>query len=170
MTITEQQRLVRRVLDHNDQQAATTLYYFLLPRVVSALWCFDHNNLEEYTQQALIRIFAKLETWRGDASLSTWACRIAKNVALGEVRRTKYEILPIEDYEPRYVEPRFASLDRLKLRTKIAELIPAQRSVTELRLLGYSHNEVSERLQISIPAVKSRILQATRNLRKAMLA
>jgi RNA polymerase sigma-70 factor (ECF subfamily) len=169
MTFFEQQHLVRRVLDCNDQDAATTLYYYLLPRVVSALWRFDHSNLEDYVQLAMVQIFSKLATWRGDSSLSTWAYRVARNVVLQEVRKTKPIEVSTNDFEPSYYEPRFETMDRFKLRTKISVLTPKQRRLMELRLEGYTHAEISGKLHITIGSVKANLFKTTRVLRKAML-
>lgn len=167
MTLFEQQHLVRRVLDCNDQDAATTLYYYLLPRVVSALWRFNHSNLEDYVQLALIQIFAKLSQWRGDSSLTTWAHSVARNVALGEVRKCKREV-PLDSVVLSY-QFSTQSLDRFKLRTKISVLTPKQRRLMELRLEGYTHAEISDRLHTTIGSVKSSLFKTTRVLRKAML-
>lgn len=169
MTLPEQQHLVRRFLDNNDQAVATSLYYFLLPKVRTALWRFDHSNLEEYTQLAMIKIFASLATWRGDSSISTWVYRVARNVALEEVRRPKYEMLSIEDHVPSYKEPKFDTIDRFKLRTKISALPPRQRRIMQLRLEGFKYHEIASELGISVGSVKSERFRATENLRTAML-
>lgn len=169
MILSEQQHLVRRVLEYDDQQAATTLYYYLLPRVVSALWRFDPNNLEEYTQLAMIRIFAKLSTWRGDASLSTWCYRVARNVALMEIRKPKPIEVSTSDFEPGYSEPRFDTIDRFKLRIKIAELPSSERSTTLLRLQGFKYCEIAVELGITIGAAKNYAHRAKRHLQRIML-
>src|SRR5437879_750368 len=44
---------------------------------------------EDVVQEAYVRAFTHLESFRGDSSLSTWLSRIAMNEALGRLRRRR---------------------------------------------------------------------------------
>src|SRR5262245_23143952 len=44
---------------------------------------------EDVVQEAYVRAFTHLESFRGDSSLSTWLSRIAMNEALGRLRRQR---------------------------------------------------------------------------------
>lgn len=44
---------------------------------------------EDIVQEAYMRAFASLDSFRGDASLSTWLSRIVINEALGRLRKRK---------------------------------------------------------------------------------
>lgn len=48
------------------------------------------DDAEDAAQEILIRIITRLASWRGEASLTTWAYRIAVNYLLN-LRRTAYE-------------------------------------------------------------------------------
>jgi RNA polymerase sigma-70 factor, ECF subfamily len=47
----------------------------------------DGGEAEDILQEAYVRAFAALGTFRGDSSLSTWLTRIVVNEALGRLRR-----------------------------------------------------------------------------------
>ena len=46
-------------------------------------------DAEDVVQEAYVRAFTHLESFRGDSSLSTWLSRIAMNEALGRLRRRR---------------------------------------------------------------------------------
>lgn len=47
----------------------------------------DDGEAEDIVQEAYVKAFTKLDSFRGDASFATWLTRIALNVALGRVRK-----------------------------------------------------------------------------------
>lgn len=49
----------------------------------------DDAEAEDAVQEAYVRAFRALGDFRGDASLSTWLTRIARNEALGRLRRRR---------------------------------------------------------------------------------
>jgi RNA polymerase sigma-70 factor (ECF subfamily) len=52
----------------------------------------DPSDAEEVTQEAFLRAYTKLSTFRQDASFSTWVNRIAMNTALNLVERRKRDL------------------------------------------------------------------------------
>lgn len=46
--------------------------------------------VEDFTQEALIKILDKLDTFRGESQFTTWAQKIAVRVALTELRRKRW--------------------------------------------------------------------------------
>jgi RNA polymerase sigma-70 factor (ECF subfamily) len=55
----------------------------------------NEAEAEDVVQEAYVRGYQKLATFRGEASLATWLCRIALNEAYGRLRRQR-ETLDIE--------------------------------------------------------------------------
>jgi RNA polymerase sigma-70 factor (ECF subfamily) len=49
----------------------------------------DDGEAEDIVQEAYVRAFTKLHSFRGDSSFSTWLTRIALNEALGRARRRR---------------------------------------------------------------------------------
>src|SRR5688500_2922370 len=59
----------------------------------------DEDLAEEITQTTLIAAVGKLKTWRGEASLFTWLCTIARRQLIDHWRRTarQPELRPLDD-------------------------------------------------------------------------
>ena len=82
--------LVRRALARDEaavraiMQANNRRLYRLARGVLR-----NDGEAEDVVQEAYVRAFTHLESFRGDSSLSTWLSRIAMNEALGRLRRQR---------------------------------------------------------------------------------
>ena len=73
------------------------LTYTLSNRVNAA----DLNALvEDFVQDALLRILDKLDTFRGESRFTTWAQKIAIRVAFTELRRQRWKDISLQDLLP----------------------------------------------------------------------
>jgi len=85
-------------------QALTDLREFLVEGLGYAL--SDHHrenmavHIEDFVQEALIKVLDNLDTFRGESKLTTWAQKIAVRVAYTELRRKRWEDVSIEDFIP----------------------------------------------------------------------
>lgn len=52
---------------------------------------------EDYTQDALLRILQRLDSFRGESRFTTWATRVALRVAISDLRRARYRDFSLED-------------------------------------------------------------------------
>jgi RNA polymerase sigma-70 factor (ECF subfamily) len=52
----------------------------------------DETDAEEATQEAFLRAYNKLSTFRQDASFSTWITRIAMNTSINLVERRSRDL------------------------------------------------------------------------------
>ena len=50
----------------------------------------NHSDAEEVTQDVLFRIFRKIDTFRGEAALSSWIYRITFNTAMSRLRSARF--------------------------------------------------------------------------------
>jgi RNA polymerase sigma-70 factor, ECF subfamily len=90
----------------NDAAVATLRDYLLRAIVVyltrhrSDLAGFDYEELrqfaEDWAQLALIQVMGNLDSFRGDSKFTTWAYRIALNLAASELRRKRWENVSLE--------------------------------------------------------------------------
>src|ERR1700733_4132597 len=144
------------------------------------------HDAEDALQDATLRAFSHLKDFEGKSSFSTWLTRIAINSALMILRKKRgcYEI-PFDgtddsgDNYERWLgsspaenpENRLARKEReALLKDAILRLPHLLREVVELRQArGYSAREIAQALDISVPAVKSRLSRATLTLRTALL-
>ncbi len=56
--------------------------------------------VEDFVQEALIKILDNLDTFRGESKLTTWAQKIAIRVAYTELRRKRWQDVALEDMLP----------------------------------------------------------------------
>jgi RNA polymerase sigma-70 factor (ECF subfamily) len=124
----------------------------------------DRHDAEDVVQEVFIRIYRGLPSYRGDAKLSTWIYRIARNHALNVLGRTDRANVPIE--EARHVastEPRpDAALGRAELQMEVerllADLDEPYRIALELRYMAErSYAEIAGIMDVPVGTVKTYI-------------
>jgi RNA polymerase sigma-70 factor (ECF subfamily) len=132
----------------------------------------DESDAEDATQDAFVQAWRNLGGFRADAAFSTWMYRIVTNRCLNMLRaRRRTEPLPDDREAPatrpdRIAEARWQVED---LKLAILRLTPEQRAPLVLReLQGCTYEQIAEVLDISIPAVKSRLHRARLELLAAM--
>jgi RNA polymerase sigma-70 factor, ECF subfamily len=54
-------------------------------------------NAEDFAQEALIKITGNLDSFRGESRFTTWAQKIAMNVALTELRRRRWRDVSLQE-------------------------------------------------------------------------
>lgn len=145
------------------------------PRIVQQLrqLCRDEEDLKDVLQDVLTSLFLKINTFQGRSTLSTWIYRITMNAYLMHERKQKRNRLFFVDdgfqdaasgdgrLAQRADSSPFSAMIRSELRTRIdralSELPPGYRQVfLYLKEEDMSLREVSKRMGLSVPAVKSR--------------
>jgi RNA polymerase sigma-70 factor (ECF subfamily) len=56
--------------------------------------------IEDFVQDALVRILDKLDTFRGESRFTTWAQKITVRVAYSEMRRQRWKDISLQDLIP----------------------------------------------------------------------
>jgi RNA polymerase sigma-70 factor (ECF subfamily) len=128
----------------------------------------------DITQQAFVRAYAGLASFRGAATVRSWLYRIAINCALSWVRDHRRE-QPAEIAEDALVGDDLTS-DQLashaesrRLRAAIAQLPPKQRLTVELRVFDdLAFKEVAELAECSENTAKVNFHHAVKRLRELM--
>ena len=171
-----------------DSDAFVELSKLHSNRLLRTIYRITRNwhDAEDALQDATLKAFSHLKDFQEKSSFSTWLTRIAINSALMVLRKKRscYEI-PFEgvddsgDHFERWEvrspaespESRLARKEREELlRDAIRRLPQLLREVVELRQArGYSTREIAQALDISVPAVKSRLSRARVTLRTTLL-
>ena len=125
------------------------------------------SEAEDCTQEAFIQAWNKLDKFRGDSAFGTWMHRIAVNVVLGRIRKSKRERDRIQVAVETASSP--ASIgDSGELRDlsdAIDRLPEGARHVFVLNAVdGYSHEESSDMLGIAVGTTKAQLHRARRLL------
>src|ERR687897_2364597 len=71
-----------------DPAAVTELATIYGPRIHQLAFRYTKNweDAEEVTQDVLLKVFRKIDAFRGDADLSSWIYRITFNTAMSRLR------------------------------------------------------------------------------------
>ena len=145
----------------------------------------NREDAEDVLQETFMKAYEHLDQFKGDSKFYTWIVRIAVNQALMKLRRRKTDksvsldeqIDTGEDTIVREIaaweenpEQRFSREELGEvLDSAIQSLEPLYRSVFVLRdIEEMSTEETAEALNLSIPAVKSRLLRARLQLREKL--
>ncbi|MFQ5777730.1 MAG: RNA polymerase sigma factor [Terriglobia bacterium] len=146
----------------------------------------NQEDAEDVLQEAFLKAYRKLDSFRGNSRFCTWLVRIAVNEALMKLRKRRGErtvsmdepvatddrhVIPweIEDWgddpEKRYAKSELQAI----VNEAIQSLEPRLRAVVALRdAENLSTAETAELLGLTVPAVKSRLLRGRLKLQAAL--
>lgn len=145
----------------------------------------NQEDAEEVLQDVFSTVYRKIDGFKGKSAFSSWLYRIIVNAAFMKLRKRKqHQTVSLEDLSPTVAQQymdydhsygfRSDSLSinrevRTALEKAITTLPEQYRAVFILRDVdGLSNQEVSEILDLSIPAVKSRLHRSRLMLRKKL--
>jgi RNA polymerase sigma-70 factor (ECF subfamily) len=127
----------------------------------------DRGLAEETTQDAFVKAWRALPTFRGEAQFGTWLQRIAANTAVSYQRRHGPWLAWLRN-APAEIDPAVdgdAGDDR-DLERAIARLPPRARQVFVLiDVEGYSHEEAAGLLGMAVGTSKAQLFRARQLLR-----
>src|SRR5215203_1163185 len=182
--------LVER-LRGQDEQALAELSSLYGAKIYQLAFRYmrNHEDAEEVVQDVLLKVFRKIELFRGDSALSSWVYRITFNTAMSRLRRTRSarlaEVTELEigtspqDDGPGAFDPADWSqmADEAMLRQELRERLVAAvgdlpaiyREPVILRdLRGLSTEEASTRLRVKDQTLKSRLHRGRLLLRERL--
>lgn len=144
----------------------------------------NYEDAEEVVQNAFIKAFYNLSAFRGDSRFYTWLVRITVNEALMKIRGRRLSQVPIDnadegedqlipsqldDWGPN-PEERYSQEElRRILDISVSKLDPKYRIVFQLRdVEELTTDETARALDLSVPAVKTRLARARLQLRNSL--
>lgn len=160
-----------------------------LPRVYSLARRMLGNDAdaEDVTQDVLVQVVRKLDTFRGDANIATWLHRVTVNAALAHRRkRASRESHEVHDPFDHFLDSGFhsdpvppwsASPETQALSRETTELI--EKAIGKLPEIyrdvyvladveGLPNAEIGDMLGLTVPAVKSRLHRGRLLMRDAL--
>lgn len=145
----------------------------------------NDTDTEEIIQDVFITVYNKIHTFKGKSAFSSWLYRITANTSFMKLRtRRKHSAVSIDELgysvgdrglfgsrsdvcDVNYMSSRHEL--RAMLRDAITKLPDEYRKIFILRDIdGLSNQEVGELLELSVPAVKSRLHRSRLMLRKRL--
>jgi RNA polymerase sigma-70 factor (ECF subfamily) len=145
----------------------------------------NREDAEDAMQDAFLKAYEKLDQFQGHSKFYTWLVRIAVNESLMRLRKRRTgkmvsideDIVTDEGSVPRDLADWAPDPEQNYSRTELGEILRKTiqglpqgfRIVFVLRdVEGLSTEETAETLNLSIPAVKSRLLRARLQLRERL--
>jgi RNA polymerase sigma-70 factor, ECF subfamily len=181
--VDDEQELVARA-----RQGDTASFSILLRRYEGKIFRLAMNitqnreDAEDVLQESFLKAYEHLDQFLGNSKFYTWIVRIAVNQALMKLRKRRSDravsldeqidtgedtiVREIAAWDPD-PEQRYSREELHTILTSVIdELAPIYRTVFTLRDVdGLSTEETAEALDLSVPAVKSRLLRARLQLR-----
>lgn len=158
-----------RAGDHRAFQALVSHYDRSL-RALAYRLLGDATHMDDVLQEAYVKAYRGLATYRGDASPGTWLYRVTYNACMDQLRRTKRAgVLPLDGLADRASsdpDPGEQAAARGSLAGALAALSPEQRAVVLLvDAEGFDHATAARILGVAEGTVHSRLSRAHAVLR-----
>lgn len=157
-----------------DRLAFQQIYQRHVERVYGAVYRlagYDHARAEDLVQEAFIRAWQKLASFRQESTLGTWLYRLAVNVALMDIRARGADPVHTVDQDdlPDHGQTPFCAAEREELERAIAALPPRARAVLVLHdVEGWRHEEIGEELGMAVGSSKAQLHRARGLLRRML--
>ena len=164
----QSERSAQELLDELIDLHAPSMY-----RVARSI-VHDASLAEDVVQESLVKAWQAAATFRGDASLRSWALRITHNTAISTLRKRREDVrspdmLPEQDHghsTDRQVAGKFM-VDELWV--AIDRLDELSRTIVVLREVeGLSYEDIAEALSLPLPTIKTRLFRARKTLANAL--
>jgi len=129
---------------------------------------------EDVAQEAFLRAYRAIGSYRGTAKFSSWLLRIVRNCAIDAYRKTRKETAMSEQDRARerdlssVIDPP-DSVERTRINDAIRRLpMPLREPFVVIEILGFTYEEASTILGTRIGTIKSRMHRARAVLMQAL--
>jgi RNA polymerase sigma-70 factor, ECF subfamily len=173
----------------NPDQALADLYDLLVRGLRAGLGSYGGGvdaNAEDFAQEALIKITDNLDSFREESRFTTWAQKIAMNVALTELKRRRWRDVSLQDLfarrraanrepadtqlSPEQLALQYTVLQELRRMVDEELTDRQQEAVVAMILEGMPIAEVARRMGTNQNALYKLLHDARRKLKRQMEA
>lgn len=159
----------------SERRTQELLYKVLASRMLGVCMRYakDRFEAEDILQTGFVKVFQKVNEFRGDGSFEGWIRRIMVNTAI-ETYRKNQRAMNVVNIDEVYDTPQVTfGMDGLEVRdlmNLIQQLSPGYKLVFNLYAIeGFSHKEIAEQLGITEGASKSQLSRARALLKEKIL-
>lgn len=134
------------------------------------------REAEEAAQEAFIRVYTRLDSYKPERKFSTWVLSITSNYCIDLIRKRRAILLSIDEPLPSHPslmsekedspESQTVNTEQQELVQEMLQELPDEyRQAVVLRYwYEHSYEEIAEIMQTSVSAIKSRLFRARRLL------
>jgi RNA polymerase sigma-70 factor (ECF subfamily) len=165
--------LLKRSLK-KDRKVQTEIYETYFRRVFSSCLRIvkDVHHAEDFTQEAFVHAFERIESFRGEAELGTWICRIAINKCLDHLKKRKVRLEFDQHWENKSTEKTEQTDDTVPYDVKrilmaMEELPDGCRVVFALHMFEeMDHETIAKRLGIKEASARAQYARAKNKIKE----
>ena len=164
--------LISKSLD-NDHQSRQVLYELIAPIVLGVCHRYARNKADsnDIFQESMMNLFYRLHQLRDIEKIEGWAKKIAVNESIRFYKKNRNiiytENIEVVNHQLISNETVFTQLETKQLLQVIQELPDRMRMVINLFAIeGYKHEEIAEKLGISVGTSKSNLFDARKQIKK----
>ena len=133
----------------------------------------DEEEARDVLQEAFIKAFQNLQTFRGESTFGAWLKKIVINQAINSLRKQKLMYEPLEEIEYRddtvNIDDDNLILNVERVKNAVQQLPDGFRTVFTLYLIeGYDHSEIGQILGISESTSKTQYIRARNKLKELL--
>ncbi len=159
-----------------ERKAQFELYQLYKDRVFNIAYRMANSqqDAEDITQMAFMRVFKKIDSFRGESAFSSWVYRLTVNVCINHFRKEKKK----KEMVVNELSEQTTNLKTLKTNEQGSKMKPfLEKAIQALpagyRMIfvlydieGYKHEEIAGMMNISEGTSKSQLHKARRELRQ----
>lgn len=159
-----------------ERKAQYELYQLYKDRVFNIAYRMANSqqDAEDITQMAFVRVFQKIDSFRGDSAFSSWVYRLTVNICINHFRREKRK----KELVVHELSELATNLKILKTNEQASKMKPfLEKAIRALpagyRMIfvlydieGYKHEEIAEMMNISEGTSKSQLHKARKELKQ----
>ncbi len=160
---------------NNDRKAQLKLYkqYCDAMFCVSLRYLKNTQDAEDVTQEAFINAFQKIEQYKSEVTFGAWLKKIVIHKCLDFLKQKKARFVDIEEGHLYLAEEEdwnvAASITIAEVKSTIEKLSDKYQCILKLFLIeGYDHGEISQILEISEVASRTRLLRGKQKLKELL--
>ena len=170
-----EKELIERCLK-NDKMAQKALYQLYAPKMYPICLRYASKRVmaDDILQDAFIKVFKYLPTFKFQGSFEGWIKRIIVNTAIDYVKCYAQPFEDINEQEAENfsieVDQATSALSYQEIISLIQELPEGKRIIFNLYVFeGYSHKEIADTLGISVMTSKGQLSKAKKMLQDKLL-
>ncbi len=142
----------------------------------------DRRDAEELVQDAFVRVYRSLDSFRGEAKFSTWFYRIVYNLCMTRISRRRGQPKHIDvehdelmdslvDDDEQLIDEKMGNDELATMLKEELETMPDRFKsvITLFYVQEMSYEEICETMQLPLGTVKTNLFRARNELRKRML-
>lgn len=171
--------LIKSCIEGN-RKSQQTLYKTFYGKMMAICirYVVNPDDAKEVLNSSFLKVFKNLENYKGKGSFEGWVRKTVVNTAIDHIRKQKdfvvslnaNEHLGVQD-ENRDEENTYSfNLSQEEILKNVQQLPPAYRTAFNLFVVeDFSHQEISEKLGISVGTSKSNLAKAKKKLKEQLL-